>query len=291
VTAVLLALASAFLFGAMTVALRVALRAHPEAETGAVATTTVAFLVVAAAAALEPGTGELARPRELAVFALAGLLAPGASQILFTLAIRDAGSSRASVVVGAAPLFAATLAIVLLDEPFEWPLALGAALVVVAGGLLVGEQVRPEHFRLVGIGFAAAATLLFSSRDVLVRWYGEDAALASVEAAAAALAAGWLVMLAWAALTRRSRLRGDLLRPALLRFAPAGVFFGLSYLLLFEAYYRGKVTVVSPLVATESLWAVLLSAALLRRSELVGARLVLGAGLVVAGGALISAYR
>jgi drug/metabolite transporter (DMT)-like permease len=291
VAAVLLALASALLFGAMTVALRVALRAHPEAETGAVATTTVALLVVVVGAVVEPGTGELARPRELAVFALAGLLAPGVSQILFTLAIRDAGSSRASVVVGTAPLFAATLAIALLGEPLEWPLALGAVLVVVAGALLVGEQVRPEHFRLVGLVYAVAATVLFSSRDVLVRWYGEDAALASVEAAAAALAAGWLVMLAWAAVRRRGRLREELLRPALLRFAPAGAFFGLSYLLLFEAYYRGKVTVVSPLVATESLWAVLLSAALLRRSELVGARLVLGAALVVSGGALIGAHR
>jgi drug/metabolite transporter (DMT)-like permease len=291
VTAVLLALASALLFGAMTVALRIALRTRPDAETAALATTTVALLVVVLAAALEPGTGELARPRELAVFGLAGLLAPGASQILFTLAIRDAGSSRASVVVGTAPLFAATLAIVLLDEPFEWPLALGALLVVVAGVLLVGEPVRPEQFRLVGIGFALAATLFFSSRDVLVRWYGEDAGLASGEAAAAALAAGWLVVLGWAVLGRRARLTGALLRPALLRFAPAGVCFGLSYVLLFEAYYRSKVTVVSPLVATESLWAVLLSAILLRRSELVGPRLLLGAALVVAGGALIGAYR
>jgi drug/metabolite transporter (DMT)-like permease len=291
VTAVLLALASAVLFGAMTVALRIALRTRPDAETGAVATTTVALLVVVLAAALEPGTGELARPRELAVFGLAGLLAPGASQILFTLAIRDAGSSRASVVVGTAPLFAATLAIVLLDEPFEWPLALGGVLVVVAGVLLVGEPVRPEQFRMLGIGFAFAATVFFSSRDVLVRWYAEDAGLASGEAAAAALAAGWLVVFGWAVLVRRARLTGALLRPALLRFAPAGVCFGISYVLLFEAYYRSKVTVVSPLVATESLWAVLLSALLLRRTELVGPRLLLGAALVVAGGATIGAFR
>jgi drug/metabolite transporter (DMT)-like permease len=291
VTAVLLALASAVLFGAMTVALRIALRTRPDAESGAVATTTVAFLVVILAAALEPGTGELARPRELVVFGLAGLLAPGASQILFTLAIRDAGSSRASVVVGTAPFFAATLAIVVLDEPFEWPLALGAVLIVVAGVLLLGEPVRPEQFRLLGIGFALAATLCFSTRDIVVRWYGEDAGLASAEAAAAALAAGWLVVFGWAALARRRSLTGALLRAALLRFAPAGVCFGLSYLLLFEAYYRSKVTVVSPLVATESLWAVLLSALLLRRSELVGPRLLLGAALVVSGGAIIGAYR
>jgi drug/metabolite transporter (DMT)-like permease len=51
------------------------------------------------------------------------------------------------------------------------------------------------------------------------------------------------------------------------------------------------VTVVSPLIATESLWGVLLAFLLLRHSEVVGRRLALGALLVVVGGALIGAYR
>jgi drug/metabolite transporter (DMT)-like permease len=291
VVAVLLALASALLFGGMTVVLRFALRAQPEADLGAIVTTGVALLVVGATAAVEPETGELARPRELAVFALAGVLAPGLSQLLFMLAIRDAGSARASVVVGAAPLFAATLAVVLLDEPLEWQLALGAVLVVAAGALLVGETVRPEHFRLVGMGFAVVATVLFSTRDVVVRWYSEGATLGSVEAASAALAAAFAVTVAFAAFARRGRLLASLARKSLVRFVPAGACFGFSYVLLFEAYYRGKVTVVSPLVATESLWTVLLSALFLRRSELVGVRLLLGALLVVAGGVLVSAHR
>ena len=74
-------------------------------------------------------------------------------------------------------------------------------------------------------------------------------------------------------------------------FAPAGLLFGLSYICLFEAYYRGLVTVVSPLVATESLWGVGLAAIVLGRSERVTARLVAGAVLVVAGSALIGIYR
>ena len=74
-------------------------------------------------------------------------------------------------------------------------------------------------------------------------------------------------------------------------FVPAGLLFGLSYICLFEAYYRGRVTVVSPLVATESLWGVGLSALLLRRYELVGPRLLGGAVLVVAGGVLIGVFR
>ena len=74
-------------------------------------------------------------------------------------------------------------------------------------------------------------------------------------------------------------------------FAPAGLLFGLSYVCLFEAYYRDLVTVVSPLVATESLWGVGLAAVILGRSERVGPRLVVGASLVVAGGVLIGVYR
>src|SRR3990172_941895 len=74
-------------------------------------------------------------------------------------------------------------------------------------------------------------------------------------------------------------------------FVPAGLLFGLSYVCLFEAFYRGRVSVVSPIVATESLWGVGLSALLLRRHELVGVRLALGAVLIVAGGALIGVFR
>ena len=66
--------------------------------------------------------------------------------------------------------------------------------------------------------------------------------------------------------------------------------FGLSYLCLFEGYYRGRVSVVSPLVATESLWGVALSAFFLRR-EVVGMRLLGGAAFVVAGGVLIGVFR
>ena len=48
---------------------------------------------------------------------------------------------------------------------------------------------------------------------------------------------------------------------------------------------------VAPIVATESLFGVVFSALLLRRTELVGPRLVLGAALVVTGGALMVVYR
>jgi drug/metabolite transporter (DMT)-like permease len=84
--------------------------------------------------------------------------------------------------------------------------------------------------------------------------------------------------------------RGRLALRPMLPFLGVGVLFGLSYVSLFEAYYRGRVTVVSPIVATESLWGVALSVLLIRHTELVGRRVLAGAFLVVGGAVLIGLY-
>jgi drug/metabolite transporter (DMT)-like permease len=279
--AVVLALASAALFGAMTVAIRFALARAPDAEAGALLTIVPAFTI----ALLFAAAGELDLGGTWP-FLLAGVLGPGASQVLFTLAVRDAGPSRTSVTVGTAPLFSVAIAFTLLGEPAKAGVIVGALLIVFGGVLLVREPGRPEHVRLVGYGFALGATLVFAVRDSLVRHLSLDTEVAPALAAAATLGAGGATVAVWLLATRRT-----------LRFAgwraylPAGVLFGLSYLCLFEAYYRGRVSVVSPLVATESLWGVAFSALLLRRHERVGVRLVGGAALVVAGGALIAVFR
>jgi drug/metabolite transporter (DMT)-like permease len=281
VDAVVLALASAALFGSMTVALRFALGRVRDAEAGALLTILPALAVtlpfVAAADVDLRGTWP---------FLLAGVLGPGGSQLLFTLAVRDAGPSRTSVTVGTAPLFSVAIALALLDEPAKAGVLVGAVLIVVGGILLVREPGRPEHVKWIGLGFALAATVVFAVRDNLVRHLSLDTEVEPALAAAATLLAGALTVAAWLLATRRRLpLRG------LRTFVPAGICFGLSYLCLFEAYYRGRVSVVSPLVATESLWGVGLSALLLRRHELVGPRLFGGAALVVVGGVLIGLSR
>jgi drug/metabolite transporter (DMT)-like permease len=279
--AVVLALASAALFGSMTVALRFALARSPDAEAGALLTIASALLVaVPFALAGEVDLGGTWP------FLLAGVLGPGSSQLLFTLAVRDAGPSRTSVTVGTAPLFSVAIALTLLGEPAKAGVVAGAVLIVVGGVLLVGEPGRPEHVKWVGLGFALVATVVFAVRDNLVRHLSLDTAVEPGLAAAATLLAGGVTVAAWLLATRRR-----LPLTGFRAFAPAGVLFGLSYLCLFEGYYRGRVSVVSPLVATESLWGVALSALLLRRHELVGPRLLGGAALVVAGGVLIGSFR
>jgi drug/metabolite transporter (DMT)-like permease len=283
--AVLLASVSGFLFGAMTVVLRFALRRAPGAELGTLVTVASALVVALAAFAI---SGEPFHGSGLGWFVLGGALAPTASQLLFTYAVREVGPSRTSVLVGAAPLFALVIAFTALNEPVRVPLVLGALLVVSGGVLLVAERGRPEHLKPIGLFLAAASALAIASRDNIARWLLRGTTVPTLASLVVLLCTGTALTLLWLLATRGPR---GLHVQGALPFVPVGVIFGLSYVLLFEAYARGRVSVVSPIVATESLWGVGLSALFLRRHEVVGRRLVLGAVAIVAGGALIGAFR
>jgi drug/metabolite transporter (DMT)-like permease len=285
--AVLLALGSAFLFGAMTITLRVALRRGVEADV-------VSFLMVLVALGVAVAAIPLTGATSFAgcwPFLLAGLIAPGGSQILFAYAVRDAGPARASVAVSMAPLVSVAIALLLLGEPAKPLLLAGAVFIVLGGVALATETGRPAHVRMLGMVFALGTMVLFATRDSLIRKLSIVADVEPAVAATSTLASGTAVGLGYLLVARRPRtLRPFRLGPLGI-VAPTGLCYGLSYVLLFEAFYRGRVSVVSPLVATESLWTVVLASIFLRGHELVNRRVVLGALLVVTGGALIGAVR
>ena len=283
--AVALAFTSAALFGAMPVAVRFAL-VPPlvPAAVGALLMQTATFLVLCVAAVVQGGV----TLHGLLPFLLAGAIAPGLSNLFITVAIREAGSSRASVAFGVAPLFAVTIAVVAFGER-PGPAVLVGALLVVAGGVALAlEPERPRHVRGIGIAIALVGAALFALRDNLVRDESLETEVPSMTAGAVMLATS-LVVTGSFVLARRHRVVWP--TRVVARWLLPGAFVGLSYVALFEAFYRGTVSVVAPIVATESLFGVLFSAVLLHKSERVGARIVLGAALVVAGGALIAVFR
>ena len=164
--AVALALVSAALFGAMPVAVRFAL-VPPlvPAAVGALLMQIGTFAVLCVAAAVQGGvTLAGAWP-----FVVAGAIAPGLSNLFITVGIREAGSSRASVAFGTAPLFAVTLAVLVFGERPDAAVLVGAVLIVCGGIALAFESERPEHVRRIGIAFALAGAALFALRDNLVR--------------------------------------------------------------------------------------------------------------------------
>jgi drug/metabolite transporter (DMT)-like permease len=289
VGAVLLACLAGIAFGALAVLVRIALRRAPDPEVAPAVTSLLACALAATTAALagDLGTVDLG---SIWPFAAIGAAVPGVSQIVFVRAIRDAGPSRAAVVLGVAPLLSAVLAVAFLDESVTPALAIGIVLVVVGCSALAWERTRPADFRRIGLVFALTAAVLFAVRDNLVRSVslGDDvpplvATTASLLGASCALVA--IVVL------RRRRAAVRALAAAALPFLPAGVTLAIAYAALLEAFDRGDVTVVAPLNATQSLWAVAFSAALIGRSEAIGRRLVLAAVLIVAGSATVAASR
>jgi len=284
---VLLAAGSALFFGALAVTIRFALARGIDAETGSLVTTVIAG-VVCALLALVFGDFSGVAWRDTWPFFLTGLFAPGISQILFTRSVGVIGPSRTAIAVGISPVLSAAIAVTVLGEPLHVALVVGTLFVVGGGTLLVSERGGPAAMLSLGIGLSLSAALLFSIRDNLVRWASRSSNVPGLVAATASLVSATLVIVIVVLSRPDARER---IRLAARPFVPSGLVYGISYACLYSAFDRGRVTIVAPLVATESLFAVLISIVVLRRSERIGPRLLLAAALVVGGGALISSFR
>jgi drug/metabolite transporter, DME family len=284
---VLLAAGAALSFGALAVTIRLSLHPPIDAEAASLVTT---FLAGACCVVLAVASGDLSGLDWVDTwpFFVTGLFAPGVSQILFTRAVGAIGPSRTAVLVGVSPVLSAAIAVTLLGEPVRVALALGTLLVVAGGTLLVRERGGHVTLLSLGIGLGLSAALLFAIRDNLVRWAARGNDVPGFVAASASLVSATLVILIVVLMRPNGGVR---IRQAFRPFVVSGLVYGVSYACLYVAFDRGRVTIVAPLVATESLWAVLISMILLRRSERFGVRLLLAAALVVGGGALISSFR
>ena len=276
-------------FGLLMLLVRRGLGRGVDAYAGAVAMLAVATVVVGMIAIPSFLGGDFAAS-DLWPFAIAGVVAPGAAQIILIMAVRDAGPSRAAILIGTAPLISVGIALTVLDEPFRPWLVAGTVLVVAGGVVLAFERARPEHFRALGALLALLCAILFAVRDNVARWAARDTHPPGLVAATVALAAAFALVAAYVLAARRDTFAR--IRPAVAAFAPAGIAVGLGYASLLLAFDHGRVSIVAPLNATQSLWAVVFSALLLgRHHEMISRRLVAAGVLVVAGSALIGVVR
>jgi drug/metabolite transporter (DMT)-like permease len=282
--AIALASLASLFFGVLAVTMRMCFRSGAAFGPVALATTggaaVVAFVVALAAHGTQGATLHSVWP-----FVVAGVVAPGVSQLLFVRAIELIGASRTAVLVGIAPLLSAGFAIALLGEPVRAGLVAGT-LAIVAGGLLLTWERTATRLPALGFIVGGIAAVAIAARDNFVRWAAKENALPGTSAAALSLVAATVFLFL---LFGRSSRRGLWEQRRVV--VASALLLGAAYACLLEALDRGRVTVVAPLYATESLWAVLFAALLLRTSEAVGRRLVAAAVLMVLGGALIGIAR
>jgi drug/metabolite transporter (DMT)-like permease len=291
VAGVALALTTALLFGASFVFVRLALARAPSPEEGGVVIDAVACLV-AVGVVLLSGTGFGHVPASaLPPLIAAGVLAPGISQTLLVKSVAASGAARTAQIAGATPLASAALAMLFLGEPLSIPFLVGTVVIVCGVVIQSSEAQRPTELRVGGLLFAAAAVLAFAGRDNLVRSGVHVNSDAPALPAAAIILAAATVTTLLVALAAHGPQTFPLLKRGVVPFLASGVMTGIAYICLAGAFSRLRVTVVSPLIATQTLWAVLLAGVVLGRREALGRTAAVASVLIVAGAALVGATR
>src|SRR4051812_39070217 len=207
----------------MSVAVRFAVRRSQDAELGSLAMTSSAFVLTAVVGLAATREFDLS---EIWPFLIAGLLAPGLSQVFFVRAVREVGAARSSVLMGTAPLVAVAIALVFLHEPVRAPLLIGAGLIVGGGIALARERVRPADFRRVGVLLAVITTVLFAIRDNVLRSFTKDTHVHALVAAPVSLLAGTAAISIYLVLTRGSAWSRGYWRQGGSLLSPAGAFRG-----------------------------------------------------------------
>jgi len=218
VLAVLFGALAGAAFGALMIGVRRGLMRGVDAYAGAVGMLGVA-VAVSAVIAIPATVGHDVHASDLWPYLLVGLVAPGAAQIILIMAVRDAGPSRAAILIGTAPLISVAIALTLLNEPFR-PLLLAGTILVVAGGIALAlERSRPEHFKPLGAVLALLCALLFGIRDNVARWASREAHPPALLATTIALVAAFTLVFMFVLITRPQAVRSGL-SSAFVAFAP-----------------------------------------------------------------------
>lgn len=213
------------------------------------------------------------------VFALVGLFFPAAVTLLTYSGNQRMGPTITSAVSCTTPLFALSGAILFLGEHLSAGNVLGTGAIVLGMFALTwsrGALARGWPLWALVLPFAAAALRAVAqvlTKAGLALWHNPYAAglIGYTVSAVVILAA--------------TRLRGPRKptdRRALPWFFATGMFNGASLFLMYTALGKGKVALVSPIVATYPLFTLALSLVFLRH-ERVPPRVALGAALTVAG--------
>jgi len=233
--------------------------------------------------ALESGTRLLVA--ENLVFVAVGLLVPGATRVLSFRGIRTMGSAITSTIINTTPMFSTVLAVLVLGERPGPLVLLGVALTVV-GLVTVSWVGRQSVFKKIELIYPISCALIFSLKDVTVRWGLAGGGQPILAAAIAALTSTVEIFLITRYLQREKFVFPA---PEIARwFVWSGVFTGGAFLFMYVALSMERVTIVAPLFNSYAIFVLLLTPLMARQIESLTWRKIVGAALVVAGIFLVS---
>ena len=221
----------------------------------------------------------------LPVFIAIGLFFPASLTFLTFASNRALGPVVTSTLGNLAPLFAVTLAVLLLHEPLHIHQLVGA--VIAVSGAVIITVTRPRD-----LGTWRSWALLLPLTSALVRGVVPPIVKLGLEVWPSPLWASLIgyIMSSLVVLTVQRLRTGSFAvkgsREGRLWFTVTGILNGLSALSLFAAVRNGPITLVAPLAAIYPLVTVGLSAIMLKHIAITP-RIVAGTLLTVAGVALV----
>jgi len=219
-------------------------------------------------------------------YLISGCLQPIFARALFYEGITRIGVARAGPLRGIEPLFAAAIAVIILNEHPSLQVYAGTILIVASLWLISGKQQHEAKWRYLDALLPISAALISAISQTL-----RKQALKIVPdpfvAVAMVTTVSFILLLGFVLGTgRREQLRMN--RTSLLFFFASALVATSAQVANFIALGRGEMSVIIPLLNTTPLFSVFFSVIFLHNVETVNLRIICGAILMVGGVVLIT---
>ena len=219
-------------------------------------------------------------------YVISGCMQPLLARALYYEGITRIGVARAGPLRGAEPLFAAMIAVTVLNEEPGLFVYLGTILIVASLWLITGKRQGDTKWRLVDALLPVTAALISAVSQAL-----RKQALKIIPdpfVAVAVVTTVSLILLVIFAFSTDRAARFQMPRRSFGYFLCAALIATAAQVLNFIALARGQLAVIIPLLNTTPLFSVLFSVVFLRNVETVNSRVIVGAVLMVGGVVLIT---
>jgi transporter family protein len=218
-------------------------------------------------------------------FIIAGILAPGFAAILTFESFKKTGVAFTTSLVAISPLFATGLALIILKEKINVPIALGTILIVF--GIFFLSWFRPKrHVKLSDLWLAIAGAAFIGFATTITK-FGLNISNLPYSAIAISTSAGAITLFIIISALKKWNTISKTFHDAKF-FIISGFFFSIGIMIFFIALSVGDVTVLFPLNRTQPLFAMLFAWFLLKKQDHITRYTVAGAIAIVSGAFLIS---
>ena len=219
-------------------------------------------------------------------FVLSGIIQPAIVRVMFYVGIVRLGVSRAGPIRGTSPFFSAAIAFFLFHERPEFIVYFGGLLTIAGTWLVSYKRVGEAKWRALDLMFPLGAAML-ASVSQNIRKLGLNITDEPIIAATISTTTSLVCLLGSLVFSGNKR-SIQINRESLPYYGSAAIFALIGQVCTFIALNSGQISVVAPLVNTTPLFAIALTALLLRGEEKINRFVVIGVILLVAGIAAIT---